>query len=125
MISRELLTAASLLALDGAYLYLNGSTFGRVVRSIQGQKMSIRKSALILVYPLMLFGLLYFIIWPDKPPSDAALLGLLVFGVFTFTNNAIFKDWVYPATLLDTLWGPVLFAATTFIVQSMYGVARK
>ncbi len=118
---RELLTLASMLTLDGAYLYLNGDTFGRIIRSIQGTQMSVRIPALVIVYLLMVVGLLYFIIWPNRSPREAALLGLLVFGVFTFTNNAIFKKWGFPATLLDAIWGPALFGATTFIVQRAYG----
>jgi len=60
-------------------------------------------------------GLYYFIWKPHKPVKDAFLLGLFSYGIYEFTNWAIFKDWKPIVVVLDMLWGGTLFALTTFI----------
>jgi len=57
--------------------------------------------------------LCYFIIRPHRPVGEAFLLGALVYGVFEFTNKAIFKKWEYMTVALDTLWGGILFGLVT------------
>lgn len=42
--------------------------------------------------------------------SLSALLGLLVFGIFDFTNMAILKSYPYAFVFIDVAWGTFLFA---------------
>ncbi|SIN77644.1 DUF2177 family protein [Vannielia litorea] len=65
-------------------------------------------------------GLLWFVSVPAlnaKDPTAAliggALLGLLAYGTYEFTNYATLRDWTLHQVAVDTLWGGVLtgFAA--------------
>ena len=68
-------------------------------------------------YVFLIFGINYFIINPRKSVYDAFLFGIVIYGVFETTNYAILKNWSIFSVLLDTLWGGVLFALTTYIVN--------
>lgn len=47
-----------------------------------------------------------------KAIGKSALLGLLVYGVYDFTNMATLKDWPLMITVVDTVWGSTLFMLT-------------
>jgi uncharacterized membrane protein len=68
-------------------------------------------------YILLITGINYFIIKPRKSVSDAFLLGIIIYGVFETTNYALFKNWSLLTVLIDTLWGGLLFAGTTYVVN--------
>lgn len=60
-------------------------------------------------------GLLWFVSWPalrDNDPTAAliggALLGLLAYGTYEFTNYATLRDWSLEQVVVDTLWGGLL-----------------
>ena len=45
-----------------------------------------------------------------------ALLGLVVYGLYNYTNLAILDKWSSTLSIVDTLWGGVIFGLTTLIV---------
>ena len=59
----------------------------------------------------------YPIIKPNKSIIEAFLLGLVIYGVFETTNYAMFKKWSIITVIMDTLWGGLLFASTTYIIN--------
>ena len=61
----------------------------------------------------------YFIIIPKKSHIDAFVLGLVIYGVYEGTNYAILKKWPLKIVIMDTLWGGILFALTSFFVNSL------
>jgi uncharacterized membrane protein len=101
--------------IDSIYLYLTKSLFEKMVLQIQNSDMQIRLNSAIIVYILLTIGLYYFIIKEKKSPYEAALLGLIIYGVFDFTNYAIFKNYDIYIGLLDTIWGSILCGLTTYI----------
>lgn len=46
-----------------------------------------------------------------------ALLGLLVYMFYDFTNFALFDKWNLVVTLVDVAWGTVLFYITTLVLM--------
>ncbi len=42
-----------------------------------------------------------------------ALLGILVYGLYNFTNLSLIKEWSDAVTIVDTLWGGVIFGTAT------------
>ena len=52
----------------------------------------------------------------DHNVFNAVICGLCIYGVFAFTNYAIFADWPLKLVLLDTLWGSLLFLITNRII---------
>ncbi len=60
-------------------------------------------------------GILYFVSLPalrNQDPQSAliagALLGLLAYGTYEFTNFATLRDWSMQQVVVDTIWGAVL-----------------
>ena len=106
------------LVLDSIYLSSTSNHFNKVVKSIQGSDIKFNMSAAVACYIVLAFAINYFIIKDKRPVLDAFLLGVVIYGVFDTTNLAIFKKWDNKVALMDTLWGGVLFALTTFIIYS-------
>jgi len=51
--------------------------------------------------------------------ARAALLGLVVYGVYDFTNYSTLRDWPLTLALVDTAWGAVASALCAAIVWSV------
>lgn len=65
----------------------------------------------------MSFALYYFIILPKRSVFDAAILGMVIYGVFDMTNHALFKNYNLTTGIIDVVWGAILFASSAFIVK--------
>ena len=88
-----------------------------MVVQIQRVVMQVKLWPALLCYAFLIFGLNYFILRSHRPVGDAFLLGLVIYAVFETTNLALFQKWSWLTVVLDTLWGGILFALTTFIVS--------
>ena len=105
--------------LDSIYLHLIKNYFTNQIRLVQGSSIKMNYFATIICYILLVFGINYFIIKPHRSVHDAFLLGLVIYGVYETTNMALFSKWSWLTVIIDTLWGGILFALTTFIVRLM------
>lgn len=112
-----LLSSIIFVVLDFMYLNITKNYFSNQVKSVQGTPIQMNFLGTIICYLFLIIGLNYFIIKPNRSVQDAFLLGLIIYGVFETTNLAIFKNWSYISVLLDTTWGGVLFALTTYLVK--------
>lgn len=79
----------------------------------------------ILVYLLLITGVLAFPIALSNNQAHSALVygflfGLVTYGTFSFTNQAVINDWPFFVAIIDTLWGGFVCAATSFITVSIY-----
>jgi uncharacterized membrane protein len=88
------------------------------IEDVQGSPLTLNLVGAIPCYIILISGLYYFIIKPNRTVMDAFLLGLFVYGVYEFTNLAIIKKWNIQTVMIDTLWGGLLFATTTYIIQN-------
>jgi uncharacterized membrane protein len=113
------LSAIIFVVLDFIYINLIKSYFANQIAKVQGSKMEVNFLAAAICYIFLIFGLNYFIIEPKKSVSHAFFLGILIYGVYETTNYALFKNWSVLTVLIDTLWGGILFATTTFIIQQL------
>lgn len=114
-----LIAAAAMVPID--YVYLQGikTYFQWQVETIQKTPMKINIWGAALCYLFLVVGIYYFIIQPKRSYMDAFLLGLVIYGVFETTNYALFKDWAFTTVIIDTLWGGILFAITTYAVYNI------
>ena len=103
--------------IDSVYLYFIKDYFNNQVKLIQGSSIKINSYAMIICYIILIFGINYFIIIPNRSILDAFLLGLIIYGVYETTNMALFSKWSWTTVLIDTLWGGILFALTTTIIK--------
>lgn len=108
-----------LVVVDAVYLYFVGSWAQTMIVKIQRLFSPIRYMAAAIVYVLLALGLTYFIIEPKKTIWEAALLGLVIYGVFDFTNMAMFKHYDMRFAVVDTAWGATLAAITTGLAKSI------
>jgi uncharacterized membrane protein len=93
--------------------------FSNQVKNVQGSPLKLNFLGAAICYIFLVVGINYFIIKPRKSVSDAFLLGLVIYGVYETTNYAIFSNWSIVSVIIDTLWGGLLFAGTTYIVEKM------
>ena len=112
-----LITAIVFVIIDSIYLHLIKNYFSNQIISVQGSPIKLNIPATILCYIFLIVGINYFIIKPNRSIQDAFLLGIVIYGVFETTNMALFAKWSWLTVLIDTLWGGILFALTTFIIK--------
>ena len=113
----DFISAIVIVSLDYFYLNLIKGYFSNQIEIIQGSPVKMNYLASIICYIFLIIGINYFIIKPKRSIQDAFLLGLIIYGVFETTNMALFSKWSWITVIIDTLWGGLLFALTTFIVS--------
>ena len=125
MIKTVAIGAVAFMVLDGVWLGLLMKNFYRdqlapIVRLSNGGIAPNWPSALV-VYILLGIGIAVFVIprAPTVPLAAAygALLGLVVYGVYDFTNYSTLRQWPFVLTLADAAWGVTASAACAVIVR--------
>jgi len=115
-----IISSILLVLIDSIYLSTIGTpVFEKTVAAIQGSKLVVNMPPAIFTYILMAIILNYFIISANKPAFDAFILGFCAYGIFDFTNLAIFKNYTLKTAIMDTLWGAILFYVTTLITYKV------
>ena len=117
-----LLSAIIFITVDFVYLNVIKDYFLNQIKLVQGSEPKINYLGVALCYIFLIVGINYFIIKPRKSVSDAFLLGIVIYGVYETTNYALLKNWSIITVIIDTLWGGLLFAFTTYIVNMLRGV---
>lgn len=112
---RMLIAAILVVAVDSFYLKMVKGHWENQVKSVQKSAMQINLTGAALSYIFIIFALNYFILRKNASVGDAFLLGLAIYGIFEFTNMAIFKEWQLYTVITDTLWGGALFAIVTYL----------
>jgi len=120
MCKKLIITSIIFILLDIIYLTSTRSITLPIIKNIQHSSLKIDTYSLIIVYILDIFVLYYFIINKKTTILDAFLLGGCIYGIYEFTNKSIFNKWNYTLTIIDTLWGGILFALTTFLSRLVF-----
>jgi uncharacterized membrane protein len=119
-----LISAVLFVVIDFVYLNLMKNYFFKQVKTVQGSPLKINILGAAICYIFLIIGLNYFIIKPKRPVSDAFLLGLVIYGVYETTNYALLSKWSIITVIMDTLWGGILFAITTYLVNLLRGLVK-
>ena len=121
--------AVAFMVLDGIWLGLLMKNFYRdqmapIARLADGG-FAPNWPAAFVVYILLGAGIALFVIPQASTVSSAAgygsLLGLVVYGVYDFTNYSTLRQWPFVLTLADTAWGAL---ATALAAAAVRIVAR-
>lgn len=112
-----LISAIIFISIDFIYLNVMKGYFFKQIQMVQGSAPKINYLGAALCYIFLIIGINYFIIKPRKSVSDAFLLGIVIYGVYETTTYALLKNWSILTVILDTLWGGLLFASTTYLVN--------
>ena len=118
-IKKLVVSTIILLLIDALYLYSISKLFRDQIVKVQRVVMEFRIEGAILCYLALILGLNYFIIQPKKSVVDAFILGLVIYAVYETTNYATLKKWSPTLVVMDTLWGGVLFALTTYLTYEL------
>ena len=114
------LTAIILIAIDAVYLKLIAPFYNSQVKKIQGNEINFRMYSAFIVYIILITGLYYFVIGPNKTAKEGAFFGLVVYGIFDFTNHAILDNYSLPLAIMDTIWGSILCGSTTYLIRKLF-----
>ena len=116
--------AIAFMVLDGVWLGLLMKHFYReqlapIVRLANGG-MAPNWPAAFVVYMLLGTGIALFVIPRASTVLSAAafgaLFGLVVYGVYDFTNYATLRQWPFALTVVDVAWGVAASAAAATVV---------
>jgi uncharacterized membrane protein len=119
--------AVAFMVLDGLWLGLLMKNFYReqlapIVRLADGG-IAPNWPAAFVVYVLLGTGIALFVI-PRAPTVSlaaayGAVFGLVVYGVYDFTNYSTLRQWPFVLTLVDVAWGTAASAACAAVVRSV------
>jgi len=119
------LGAVAFMVLDGLWLGLVMKTFYRdqlapIVRLGEGGIAPNWPAALV-VYVLLGTGIALFVLpralTVPSAAASGALFGLVVYGVYDFTNYSTLRQWPLVLALVDVTWGAVASAAAAAAVR--------
>ena len=114
-----IISSIILLLLDAIYLNQISPYFNSMIKEVQGSKISMNMTGVVLSYLFLIFGLNYFIIKNKRDVVEATLLGMVIYGVYDSTNIALIDKWSLKLGAIDTIWGGVLFGLTTHLTYSV------
>lgn len=106
-----------ILLLDFVYISFFRNDFVNLFQNVQKSPLKINKFGFVITYMLLTFTVYYFGFVKQFTSKDMFILGVCVYGVYEFTNLTTFKNWEMKMTLLDTLWGGILFCLTHTITR--------
>jgi uncharacterized membrane protein len=114
-----LISAILFVIIDFIYLQTIKNYFTKQITQVQGSPLKVNLLGVALCYIFLIFGLNYFIIKSKKSVYEAFIFGIIIYGVYETTNYALFSKWSILTVIMDTLWGGLLFAIVTFIIQKL------
>ena len=122
MIKNILLIFIILILIDLIWLYLIKDKYTEQIVKIQNQELIVNYSSAVIVYILLAIGI-YYLTLNEKDTMTkikmSALIGLVTYGVYDFTNGAIFKNWDFKLAIMDTIWGSILCASTMYVYSKL------
>jgi len=115
-----ILTAIILVAIEAVYLRTMLPYFDSQIKKIQGKKITLRPYSVVIVYIIIITGLYYFIIGPNKSAKDGAFFGLVIYGIFNFTNHALLDNYSLSLVMIDLIWGMTICGTTTLLMNKIF-----
>lgn len=115
------ISAASFLVLDSVWLGLVAPKF---YKTYIGHVMAKNPNfvAAGLFYAIFIAGLVFFVVQPAIKDgswltalSRGAFFGLVTYGTYDLTSQAVIKDWPWLVTGVDLLWGTFITAAVSVV----------
>jgi uncharacterized membrane protein len=105
--------AIALFIVDLFWLATGGIYGRRVIELIQGKPIEVRFVSAIFVYLFLAYMLLQ-----TNSSLQAFIYGVCIYGVYDFTNHAVFEQYDWKFAIADTLWGGVLFVGARQLLQA-------
>lgn len=119
MLFKLIVSVFILTGLDSLYLSFFKKKFIKMITNIQKESFKLNIFGLVMSYFFLTLGL-YFIIKNKLNYKNAFLFGFIVYGVYDMTNLALFNKWSLVLSLIDTIWGGLLFGTTIFLLDYFF-----
>jgi len=111
--------ALTMLVLDSIYLSSFSGEYNTMMKNIQKSPLKMKPLYALVVYVLMILGWKLLIDRKGEKQTaivrNSIILGIVIYGVFDFTNLAIFDNYSLKLGLIDMLWGGILFGVSSYI----------
>lgn len=111
-----------ILIIDVFMLSMLSSIWKTTIENVQGKTFKVKIHYAIASYILLIFGQYYFVYknipksnWFNYALLNGFLFGFVTYGVFDFTNLAIFTDYALSTAIIDMLWGGTLMAIVSIL----------
>lgn len=111
-----------ILTFDGIVLSALGKLWKKTIEDVQHKIFKAKINYALCSYVLMIFGVYYFVYkhinknsWIYDTLVKGFLFGFTLYGVFDFTNLAIFTDYALQTAIIDMVWGGTLMSITSFL----------
>ena len=121
-----LIYAVLFVLVDSIYLTNIAGPYGKMISNIQGKKMEMKLLPAAVVY-FSLIGAWYVFIYRERKGRSywenigrAALLGFFIYSVYDFTNLALIDKYQLDLSIIDSVWGGILYATTTAILFFLF-----
>lgn len=134
MISQNLhILIVLVLALDLTWIFMMKGMYKTLIYHVQHKDMTIRILPAALSYLCIVIGIVFYCVpsikeklYIESSPNSILQImkwsfvygggfGLVTYGIFNFTNMAMFSDYYPVAGLVDILWGVSLCTLSMFI----------
>jgi uncharacterized membrane protein len=106
-------TAFIIFIVDIFWLATGGIYARKMTELIQGQPIQMRFVSAVIVYLFLAYMLLQ-----TKSAKEAFIYGVCIYGVYDFTNHALFEQYDWKFAIADTLWGGVLFVLARHLLKT-------
>jgi len=104
-----------ILLIDSLYLNSISPYFKNMIVKIQKSPFQMNILGVFISYLFIVVVINYFIIQKKRSVFEAFLLGLCIYAIYEGTNYALISNWSLPIVIVDSLWGGILFAVTTYL----------
>jgi uncharacterized membrane protein len=97
-------------------LLINKKMYQKQLEKINGEnKVKLGRTFLgaSVTYLLLALGIYYFAVKQNNI-YNGAILGLVIYGVYNFTNLATIAEYGFTESVIDTAWGTILCALVAF-----------
>ncbi len=122
----DVIIVGMFLLLDSIWIGWNYRMYNTTTQTIQGGKpMRLNYYAAAMTYMIMYMAMKWVVMplcemkkggWM-KCASTGGFVGFCCYGIYNFTNKAVFAEYPWTTAILDTMWGTFLFAITTVAVN--------
>jgi uncharacterized membrane protein len=116
--------------LDGSWIIFNNDYYMKLNKKIQKEPFVFKLPAILIAYVILGLGLYLYLsfIINEKFKKNKYLLtfiygclyGLAIYGTYSFTSCAYYKNYTYYDAFIDTIWGIVLFGLSGLIFIAIY-----
>jgi uncharacterized membrane protein len=108
-----------LIILDFTYLFFNQNWYKKEINKMQGSKLSLKWSGVLMRYLSQIIGLNLFVLQRNGTIYDAFIYGIIIYSNYIGTNYATVKDFNKKLAVCDLLKGGIIMSLTVYLTYKL------